>query len=664
MAKIRTIKGKLTILAVITVLAMLLMLGLLRYSDSSSERMRQGIHLLNKIRVDILLLRKSEKDFIMLKDLKYHDDFNNHLSVLKTHLSMLDQFLVEFNIDQNKLKELILLINQSGENFNKIVEIYKKIGLNDSSGLQGKLKEAAYAVEDLLLTQEDTELLTDFYYIRMTEKDFLITMDIKLVKVLDVAFDNFISFTKMDKGLGNSGKKEIHTLIVQYQKDLRALVDGFTVRGLDQKSGLLGELGNTSIQIEDFIDLSTSEFTTVIENKTNALKRFILIITLVLIGLIVTVIILSMLAITKPVTQLISTLKSVMETGNYHERITIKNEDEIGQIGIAFNNLLDILQNLFFDVKRVMEAVSSGDLTQNIENISFDTGVNESVEMLHQLIAQVVEVSQNVRANANSLASASQDLADGSISQAGSLEETSSAISEIENQAKMNGENADQAIKVIEQSNALVRDGNSKMKELTRSMEEINHTSSNVTKIIKVIDKIAFQTNLLALNAAVEAARAGKYGKGFAVVAEEVRNLASRSAEAAKDTTALIETSIKEVENGVIRADQTASVLEQMTGSIEKIEQLMIQITNSSRDQNLGISEVNEALIQLNNTVQSSSASSEETASTSIELLNESERLQEMTGRFSLRTDDFSRDINNNNEETDQDLLEYNVVKN
>jgi len=174
------------------------------------------------------------------------------------------------------------------------------------------------------------------------------------------------------------------------------------------------------------------------------------------------------------------------------------------------------------------------------------------------------------------------------------------------------------------------------MSQLSESMTEINETSANVTKIIKVIDEIAFQTNLLALNAAVEAARAGKYGKGFAVVAEEVRNLASRSAEAAKNTTELIEASFSRVEEGVKNTESTATILEDISGSANKVNDLVSEIAAASVEQTGGIEEINRGLNQINSVIQQNASISEEAAAASKELSSQSDKLQAMMKRFIL----------------------------
>jgi len=331
--------------------------------------------------------------------------------------------------------------------------------------------------------------------------------------------------------------------------------------------------------------------------------------------------------------------------GDLNATIDIDQKDEVGVLAAALKNMADELRTAISDIKLVMDAVKNGDLSRSVTaDLTGDLSqlkgsINDSVSMLGHTIIQVVTNSEQVNTGSVELSSSAQSLASGTTEQAASLEEVASSMNEVESQTKANNENAGQAQLLSSQSIETVTRGNAQMETMLQSMNEINETSSKVTKVIKVIDEIAFQTNLLALNAAVEAARAGKYGKGFAVVAEEVRNLASRSAEAAKDTTELVETSIKEVENGVKNAESTAGVLKEIDENVTKVNDLVGEISAGSNDQAKGIAEINLALSQVNDVVQQNSSISEETASAADELSSQATELKRLMSKFTMERD-------------------------
>ncbi len=305
--------------------------------------------------------------------------------------------------------------------------------------------------------------------------------------------------------------------------------------------------------------------------------------------------------------------------------------------------MTDSIKGAIMSIQKTMNSVSKGDFTNAIDDegmrgelVLIKDSINSTLEMLSNTISQVVVATDQVNSGSGQISSASQSLASGTSEQAASLEEISSSMSEVGSRSKANNDNANQASQLTTQAMETASRGDEQMKEMLSSMDKINSSSSDISKIIKVIDEIAFQTNLLALNAAVEAARAGKYGKGFAVVAEEVRSLAARSAEAAKNTTELIENSVKEVESGVSNAGKTAEVLKEMSEGITKVNDLVDEIAAASQEQSENTDEINKSLVQVNNVVQQNSSISEEAASASEELSSQALELQALMGRFTV----------------------------
>ncbi len=345
--------------------------------------------------------------------------------------------------------------------------------------------------------------------------------------------------------------------------------------------------------------------------------------------------------LTQPIQHMIRLMNRVA-AGKFDEKFAINKKDEIAEMGASVNELIDSLQSVFLSISDVMGGVEQGDLSKQIvielkgELDNIKSRINRSVSMLSSTIETVKETVVSVEVSARELSNSAELLSNSAGNQAATLEEISSSIAEIENHSKQNTEFSQEAEQISGATLEMVNRGNSQMEEMQQSMSQINATSLDVTKIIKVIDEIAFQTNLLALNAAVEAARAGKYGKGFAVVAEEVRNLAARSAEAAKNTSSLIESSMKEVELGVERAGQTAGILKEIVVEVEKSNDLVSRIAGASQEQSAGISEIFKGISQVNDSVQQNSAISEQTAASSDVLLNQSNNLQQEIEKFVL----------------------------
>ncbi|MBU0965197.1 MAG: histidine kinase [Proteobacteria bacterium] len=248
---------------------------------------------------------------------------------------------------------------------------------------------------------------------------------------------------------------------------------------------------------------------------------------------------------------------------------------------------------------------------------------------LERIITDLRSASSQVSQAADQVASSSQTLAEGASEQAASLEETSSSLEEISAMTKQNAENAHHADGLMKESNTLVARSSGSMLQLTSAMGQIASTSQETQKVVKTIDEIAFQTNLLALNAAVEAARAGTSGAGFAVVADEVRNLALRAANAAKDTSALIDQSARTIEDGVKLATDCNSNFGEVEKSSKKIAALIAEIASASVEQDSGIDQINTAVSELNLSTQNNAASAEESAAASDELNAQSDRMQE-----------------------------------
>ncbi len=424
------------------------------------------------------------------------------------------------------------------------------------------------------------------------------------------------------------------------------------------------------------------------DNTASSAQTGLLIVLFAAVGLAIGIGILISRSITKPVAQL-RDASLEMAQGNTNVQIDVTSKDEIGELADAFQQMGENVRSVVNDIGKLAQTAVAGDLDARadenshhgdfrkivhgvnntldavIEPISESIGCLEEVSMgdlqayvkgdykgdhakmknslnatldaLNDTLGQVAVAVDQISSGSQQVSESSQAVSQGATEQASSLEETTSSMTEMSSQTKQNAENASQANQLSSSARDAADKGDNQMEMMLAAMGEINNSSDQISRIIKVIDEIAFQTNLLALNAAVEAARAGVHGKGFAVVAEEVRNLAQRSAKAASETTELIEGSVERVGNGTKIAHETAKALKDIIVGITKATDLVAEIASASKEQVQGIGQVNEALGQIDQVTQSNTASAEESASASEELSSQAVQLKQMIGRFKLK---------------------------
>ncbi|MCD4659687.1 methyl-accepting chemotaxis protein [Agrobacterium sp.] len=333
--------------------------------------------------------------------------------------------------------------------------------------------------------------------------------------------------------------------------------------------------------------------------------------------------------------------------GDFSRRINKDYGDEnLNRFAATINALLTGVDNGVSETSRVIESLARGDLTEKMDGefrgvfAELQANVNQTLSKLRETMREVRSSTEGISGNANELRSAADDLSKRTEQQAAALEETSAALDEITAVVRNSTDRAQEASTMVAETKQKTEESASVVRDAVSAMDRIEHASREISQIINVIDEIAFQTNLLALNAGVEAARAGEAGKGFAVVAQEVRELAQRSATAAKDIKALITKSGQEVGRGVSLVQKTGSALNEIETRVLAINDHIHSIATAAREQSTGLHEVNTAINQMDQVTQRNAAMVEETSAATHKLSNEAGHLVTLVSRFKVGAED------------------------
>jgi methyl-accepting chemotaxis protein len=345
-------------------------------------------------------------------------------------------------------------------------------------------------------------------------------------------------------------------------------------------------------------------------------------------------------------TKIVAEIQQIVEAANKGD-FSIK-MDLVGKQGYTktlselLNQLSNVTDEAMHDIMRVAQALAEADLTQTITKEYFGLfgqtkdGVNATVENLQKLVSEVRVSVDSIGTASKEIASGNADLSQRTEEQASSLEETAASMEELTSTVKQNADNAKQANQLAHSASSVAEKGGAVVQQVVGTMSSINESSRKIVDIISVIDGIAFQTNILALNAAVEAARAGEQGRGFAVVAAEVRNLAQRSAAAAKEIKTLIGDSVEKVEVGSKLVDDAGKTMEEIVNAVKRVTDIMSEISAASAEQSTGIEQVNQAITQMDEVTQQNAALVEEAAAAAESLEEEAQNLTRSVSVFKL----------------------------
>lgn len=323
--------------------------------------------------------------------------------------------------------------------------------------------------------------------------------------------------------------------------------------------------------------------------------------------------------------------------------LTFKSKDETGILADSLSATVQDMRLIITDITQHLGSMAKGDFTVSSQLeykgdfLPIQQAMSDIADSLDRTLKQIDLAADQVASGAEQVASSAQALSQGTTEQAASVEQLAASINNISDQVKSTAQITGDTFQDVNSVSRQMVSSDEKMSEMTKAMEDINLKASEIGKIIKTIEDIAFQTNILALNAAVEAARAGEAGKGFAVVADEVRNLANKSQEASKSTSELIETSVQAISRGTQLAQETALSLRQSVEGTDKVNSSIGRIAEAADTQALSISQINQGVEQISSVVQTNSATAEESAAASEELSGQAETLKSLLSNFQLR---------------------------
>ena len=615
----------------------------------------------------MLQCRRSEKDFLLRKDRKYLGKLEDNVSKLKTAAELIAALAQAAGDDQaaSRAAEVTACAEEYANDFKALVSAWETKGLDHKSGLQGQFRATAHNMAATTGEHTVEDLYVAMLMMRRYEKDFIRTKSDKYKDKFTAAiavYEQRLKESHCDKTAKSAQDKALKTYTEAFNRYLAAgetqdlqdqcyeqmrsaagtmeeALNGVYVPGAralvldvrkNEKDYLLrGDekyVQSTHKSVENLV--KAFETAGVLQEHIDDMKSLANDYTEAFTALvaedarIVTAIATMREAVHKIEPLVEATQSAAMQAASTKTESTITHANSLAvtAVSIAIAALVigvAVAVVLTRSITKPFQNIFKGLKTFSTAELQ-ETGIN-----FRQIIADLSN-------GGSQIAQSSQSLAEGATEQAAGMEETSSSLEEMASMTNQNADNAQQANRLASDARKAADSGTTSMTKMNEAIEEIQKSSDETAKIIKVIDEIAFQTNLLALNAAVEAARAGEAGKGFAVVAEEVRNLAMRSAEAAKNTANMIEESVKNSSNGVDIANEVAKVLEEIVTGVGKTTDLVGEIATASQEQAQGIEQINTAMAQMDKVTQQNAAQAEESASASEQVMSVVDSLMQL----------------------------------
>ncbi len=613
-----SIKQRLLVNAVSVGLALLLMLALLIYQSAQQNELASLRLKVSTLNNDVLVLRRYEKDFLMLQELSYQDKYQQEFSKLLAHSQELKEGLAAADISTQPLEEFIRQTNIYQQQFSQLVTLNTEVGLDPKSGLYGQLRAAAHQLEEQFKQIQNDSLMVSLLQLRRAEKDFMLRSDLKYQ---DLFTTQFAQFKQQLQQLNASA--DLLNAADSYQRAFSDLVQGRQQMGLTPEDGVMKLMRDAIHQTEVSLDTMSADAADALDAAVTTTRTLAFSIFMLVSISVLALVLLTSRSILQPIANVCRTIGLIRSDNDFRQRVDVSGNDEMTVLAQDFNQLLSDVQGLVGEVNRALQMLdeATAELAQSTAATSRGMGQQQlESDMVATAVTEMGATIDEI---------------------AGNTENTA-------NKAQTTNRNASDGMKEVQQTVARISALSADLQQAALVMGELERDSSTIGSVLDVIRGIAEQTNLLALNAAIEAARAGEQGRGFAVVADEVRSLAQRTAESTRQIEQIIQGLQKRTkqivtamqncrqqgEAGVEQAGVASALLSTITDDVTLIMDMTTQIATAIEQQSHVAAEVNKNVIRIRDISEDSLAIARQNAHISEEVAVQAARLHQTVDKF------------------------------